>query len=731
MLLLGEFIRWSIVTALTIVVFLGLHVLWRRHRAVLREVRLPTAFLMLGTLALLLTAQGRDLGVALLDAPWSQHAFFALALLFWGTATWHAARVALDGAFGAVPAKWGEAAGWVRWTPRILGGGVFVLALVSVWLADPQLDRWQDLARLWVLVIAAGAFYALLVVKRRAIGEWCKQWLAERRVETALRLDRAFARDEDVSGIAALAFSTKLFIGAFCAVALGVAVFAWIDPWTLGDWLGAMAIGFFAFGAYLTLLAAARFLPAGWRGPLVLLLVLVTIATELSRISHPVRLAKAEDVAWQDRPNVADAAIAWYESARAAAPHADELPMVIVASAGGGLRAAYWTAVVLAELRHELDQFGAGAFERHLFAVSGVSGGSVGAAYFAALAKAPETAGELGTALKQALSGDFLAPTLASLAFVDLPSMVLPQFGQTRRGQALELAFERASNVEGNELLAGPFLDLGEPASGETWAPLLLFNATHQETGRRLIASHVLIDERTFVDAFDLQALLEADVRVSTAAHNSARFTYVSPSGTLVSADGEKLGHVIDGGYFENFGALTAAQLGRAALNAIADHLAKLDDGAPAVRPIFVQISSDPALLARDRAGIGEDGPCDASATDAMAFEPTTGRLWWSKPGDDGGRTAPANQLLAPIRGVFSTRVAHGLLASKQLAQATCSDHDIFVHFAMPEEPATPLGWVLSGGSRRIIEGYLEDRPNQVARDRVLGAFAGLQTRTD
>ena len=61
----------------------------------------------------------------------------------------------------------------------------------------------------------------------------------------------------------------------------------------------------------------------------------------------------------------------------------------------------------------------------------------------------------------------------------------------------------------------------------------------------------------------------------STAAHNSARFTYVSPAGKLVSS-GEKSqnrshsgkksqnrGYVIDGGYFENYGALTALELAR------------------------------------------------------------------------------------------------------------------------------------------------------------------------
>ncbi len=64
-----------------------------------------------------------------------------------------------------------------------------------------------------------------------------------------------------------------------------------------------------------------------------------------------------------------------------------------------------------------------------------------------------------------------------------------------------------------------------------------------------------------FLDSLDALHVLGKDVRASTAAHNSARFSYVSPAGDLGNGNGS----VIDGGYFENYGALSALELARAA----------------------------------------------------------------------------------------------------------------------------------------------------------------------
>jgi hypothetical protein len=112
----------------------------------------------------------------------------------------------------------------------------------------------------------------------------------------------------------------------------------------------------------------------------------------------------------------------------------------------------------------------------------------------------------------------------------------LPDLGQGDRGSALEKSFEHASDG----LLARPFLSFFHLAKDsvanegqESWRPILLLNATHEESGNRIITGQVLIEHNVFIDSLDALHELGKDVRASTAAHNSARFTYVSPAGDL------------------------------------------------------------------------------------------------------------------------------------------------------------------------------------------------------
>ena len=99
------------------------------------------------------------------------------------------------------------------------------------------------------------------------------------------------------------------------------------------------------------------------------------------------------------------------------------------ATAGGGIRAAYWTATVLEKLAGDFEN--EGGVRPYLFAISGVSGGSVGVAAFdAALVQRDESQCKSGDATcplsTKFLTADFLAPALASLVFVDTPSSFLP-----------------------------------------------------------------------------------------------------------------------------------------------------------------------------------------------------------------------------------------------------------------------------------------------------------------
>ena len=92
------------------------------------------------------------------------------------------------------------------------------------------------------------------------------------------------------------------------------------------------------------------------------------------------------------------------------------MPVIFVATAGGGSRAAYWTAAVLGKLE---DDSG-GAFSKHLIAISGVSGGSLGAGIFRSLLASKKPIGSYQEAGETAAAGDFLGPVLAAMATHDV-----------------------------------------------------------------------------------------------------------------------------------------------------------------------------------------------------------------------------------------------------------------------------------------------------------------------
>ncbi len=65
----------------------------------------------------------------------------------------------------------------------------------------------------------------------------------------------------------------------------------------------------------------------------------------------------------------------------------------------------------------------------------------------------------------------------------------------------------------------------------------------------------------------------------STAALNSARFPFISPAGTIRDTE-EIADRIVDGGYFENYGALSAKELALAVHAYDPDDLLSPDDDA-------------------------------------------------------------------------------------------------------------------------------------------------------
>ena len=315
-------------------------------------------------------------------------------------------------------------------------------------------------------------------------------------------------------------------------------------------------------GTILLLAAAGSFfvyLGGRWQFPVISFLVALALLFSFWNDNHLIRTKPPQDV---KRPDVPQAFQTWYDLAEKNYPGVPRHSLFIVATEGGGIRAAYWTAAVLGEIQDRNPNFGA-----HLFAISGVSGGSLGATVFDALVAEPNPQTfKFKNKAHEILSQDFLSPALAAMLYPDLVQRIIPfPIAYFDRGRALERGWEKAwHKAMNNARFSQSFVDLWNPGPRE-WMPALFLNGTSVEKGNRIITSNLRVTN-IFLDADDVASKLAdhklpatqtgCNIPLSTAAHMSARFTYVSPAGRF--PDGT---HIVDGGYFENSGATTALEI--------------------------------------------------------------------------------------------------------------------------------------------------------------------------
>lgn len=287
---------------------------------------------------------------------------------------------------------------------------------------------------------------------------------------------------------------------------------------------------------------------------------------------------------------------AWAASRKDRDHYKDEpYPVFIVAAGGGGAYAAHYTASFLARLQDRCPNFA-----QHVFAISGVSGGSLGASVFASLARheakngghepcdfsgtdASAVKGPFETRTQKFFEKDFLAPVVAAALFPDLLQRLLPwSISRFDRSKALDASFEfawrDAMADEGAAPKANPFskafLDLW-PSDDYGAVPSLVFNTTEVANGYSIVISPFDPDQgvdqkwsksdylhRRLPDSRD--GPVKLDVKLSTAAGISARFPWILPAATVNTelAGGRKSRmRLVDGGYVESSAVETASQM--------------------------------------------------------------------------------------------------------------------------------------------------------------------------
>jgi hypothetical protein len=371
-------------------------------------------------------------------------------------------------------------------------------------------------------------------------------------------------------------------------------------------------------------------------------------------------------------------------------------PVIMVSSEGGGLRSAAWTAMVLSRFTELVDQAlppnGTELlFEHYLFAGSGVSGGSLGlATYVAALQPAPQS-GAMAQARSEALlDHDFLAPVMANAWFIDFTQRWLPGALFNDRGRALTRAWEQAARPLRIEALARPFAALYESDNGQTRtsAPALFFNSTTVGQGWRFVQHPFRpFAHSPWTTGYDGARWMDPRMPLSEAVLNSARFTYLSPAGTLQTANKDPSlsptsVQLVDGGYFENSGATTLLEIMQR-LRAIATA-----EGQP-LHFIVLHISNDPSL----HDFVDAHDPAHPLPLYSAACPRTPGPTELHSYGE----------ATAPLVAMLDTRDARGeyaraaLLSSLHLDRANPAESDVLWHLRLcPGNYPLPLGWTVS-----------------------------------
>ncbi|HEV8646108.1 MAG TPA: hypothetical protein VGR01_11125 [Burkholderiales bacterium] len=679
-------------------------------RAVVRPCRFSLFVIAAGCIFLLATPQGQEIAVRLPDEPfWWRGFWFHLCIFVWAFESWYWARLLLSILFSGNRKQDltnRDLSAWQRkcvdHVPRVLVIFAYTVPCIALLFANATVH--------FLIAAATGiVFYVGLALRRwvtdkvleRTGSKRVREWLGDKSMRYA-RL-----RDLPRLSLGVLALSV--------ALSLVCTALVYFDPVTFGWTLGAAAVPFLGFAlivpvgslvVYLCHLLVAHGQPRSDRSlPAVTILVAWAVIGGLLADNHAVRvIADAQPV----RTAFAEAIGDWYTAAREASGREDP-PLIIISAAGGGLRAAYWTATVLGALQDQDPKFA-----RYVFAISAVSGGSLGAtAFVSLLAEPPERVtqaeacppgnqqrGVIECLAQSVLTRDFLAPTAAGLLFVDLVHRFVPMIPDGHdRAAALEKSWERAWSAAGLRDSAwneDGFTRLW--SRGATPLPALLLNGVHVATGKRIVTSNLRISDIPLTDTYDVfDDMLGIDIPVSTAAHNSARFTYVSPAGTLLKGgSGEVQGRIVDGGYFENFGAATARETLRAAKRQLRAAGIKREK----LRPFLIQISNDPKV---------EEYAPDSKAPDM----PSLNEKIWCR-----------NEVSSPICALLKTRDSRGTLAYKQfLEEAEGAD---WAHFRLCREVMEPaLGWVLANSSTEMMQELVRDDTcgNRKALERVLAAI--------
>jgi hypothetical protein len=354
-------------------------------------------------------------------------------------------------------------------------------------------------------------------------------------------------------------------------------------------------------------------------------------------------------------------------------------PIVLVATAGGGIQAGAWTAEVLSGLEclSKNQWKSPHSFTDSLTLVSSVSGGATGSMYFLNLYE-PDTLANFEdqkiSEMRKAVKESSLDDIAWALVYRDLTRIFIPYWNNSADNKLLDRGYMLEETWRNR---GGIHADLSNWRSGvgEGLRPAVIFNSTVAETGEPLLLSTTDLREdnhppsrHTFYGLYH-----NTDVPVVTAVRLAATFPYVTPAARILSGQPEY--HMIDGGYYDNPGVASLVDWVDEGLRALVEKREPLPD-----HILIIQIRSFP---------------------DELKEPLPTNRGWFF-------------QTIAPLEGLLNVRTAAQLVRDRSAlasfaklwatssTQGALEDRVRFATFTFDGTDA-PLSWAMNESQKRAI----------------------------
>ncbi|MBL0743434.1 patatin-like phospholipase family protein [Chryseolinea lacunae] len=437
---------------------------------------------------------------------------------------------------------------------RVLHGTITVLvvlvyAVAAFWLRcdNSRHQRWLPLIALLLFIFELALLW--LFIRRRAklnsnagSTSFVEITVASKSFRTPVRLpaeERTFFK----------------WFNLFALVGIVVYVTGFFSFW-LDNRMGPLAVALLAFGILVGLLNVISMLTIYKRVNFFVLLLVVALIVGNLYNPYEVRLHdlvenKEHHV---ERPDLKTYFHLWLAARKTLLDSTvlakdDTFSVYVVIADGGASRSGYWVSSVLSALQdRSMKNVSGHTFDRHVLALSGASGGSVGTATFYSMLKTNPKGQTYLEKSRTFLKEDFLSPVITHLLGSDIIQHIVPLrwLGIGDRAQALEEVMEYFSQKSLDSTFEKPFTRVID-TTGQL--PMLFINTTHVQQGAPAVVSSIKLKGFSHrVDVLDSVGKTH-DLLFSTAVVLGARFPYISPAGSIDE------NYFVDGGYFDNTGA--------------------------------------------------------------------------------------------------------------------------------------------------------------------------------